>query len=161
MGAYKIQSETLTGLCNAVRGKEGTTALIPTSEIASRIRGIKSGGFPNGTEWTQSNVTKTGFQNIHNAASIWVAGGNGLYYSTDGKAWARSNITSDTFRSVYYANGIWVAGGNSSGLYYSTDGQTWTQSNITSGTFQSLHNTNGIWVAGGTGLYYSVTWEVS
>ena len=41
------------------------------------------GSFPNGTEWTQSNITSGKFYSIYNANGIWVAGSNknGLYYS--------------------------------------------------------------------------------
>jgi hypothetical protein len=131
------------------------------------VTGSHSGGFPNGTEWTKSNITSGNFKSVYNANGIWVVGDNsngGLYYSTDGKTWTKSNITSGYFNSVtsvYNANGIWVAVGyNNIGLYYSTDGKTWTQSNITSGIFSSAYNANGIWVAvGGNGLYYSVSWK--
>ena len=40
------------------------------------------GGFPNGTEWTQSNITSDSFDTVYNANGIWVAGSiKGLYYS--------------------------------------------------------------------------------
>lgn len=82
--------------------------------------GSGSGVFPNGTAWTQSNITSGDFISVCNANGLWVACNmdNGLYYSTDGKTWTRSNITSCGFKSVYNANGLWVAAG-SSGLYYS------------------------------------------
>ena len=76
---------------------------------------------PNGTKWTQSNITSEFIYSVYNANGIWTACGNGLYYSTDGKSWTQSNITSGNFTCVYNANGIWVAGGASvNGLYYST-----------------------------------------
>ena len=137
-----------------------------------------SGGFPNGTKWTQSNITSGSFSSLYNANGVWVAGSNygkGLYYSTDGQTWTQSNITSGGFSSVVNANGLWVAisreTGSGKGIYYSTDGQTWTRSNITSGVFSSVVNANGLWVAGGaysgtsyTGFYYSTdgkTWTQS
>jgi hypothetical protein len=120
------------------------------------------GGFPNGTEWTQSNITSGYFRTVYNANGIWVAGGEdneGLYYSEDGKVWTQSNRTSGYFHTVYNANGIWVVGSyyGSKGLYYSEDGKTWTKSNITSGNCSSAYNANGIWVVGRSemGLYYS------
>ena len=40
---------------------------------------------PNGTEWTQSNITNISFRCVYNANGIWVAGSysssNGLWYS--------------------------------------------------------------------------------
>ena len=134
-----------------------------------------SGGFPNGTKWTQSNITSGSFSSLYNANGVWIAAGSGLYYSTDGQTWTQSNITSGGFSSVVNANGLWVAisreTGSGKGIYYSTDGQTWTRSNITSGVFSSVVNANGLWVAGGaysgtsyTGFYYSTdgkTWTQS
>ena len=92
--------------------------------MAALVQSIESGGgFPNGTEWTQSNITAGAFNAVANANGIWVAGANsskGLYYSTDGKTWTQSNITAGAFDAVANANGIWVAGALSSkGLYYS------------------------------------------
>ena len=118
------------------------------------------GGFPNGTEWTQSSVKSGQFQSVANANGIWVAGGklsNGLYYSTDGKVWTQSNIKTASSRFAVNANGIWVAGNTIYGLFYSTDGKVWTKSNNTSDDFYSVANANGIWVAGAdqSGLYYS------
>ena len=124
------------------------------------VSGTLKGGFPNGTEWTQSNITSNNFYCVYYANGIWVAGSdsNGLYYS-DGITWTQSNITSNSFTCVYNANGIWVAGSADNGLYYSTGGMTWTQSNITIGSFTCVYNANGIWVAGSSnGLYSSVTW---
>ena len=121
-------------------------------------------GFPNGMEWTQSNITSGDFNTVYNGNGMWVAGSssnNGLYYSTDGKTWTHSNITSGYFDTVYNANGMWVAGSSSNsngkGLYYSTDGKNWTQSNITQYTFNKVYNSNGLWVAACSshGLYYS------
>ena len=158
-----LQSKSVTYTANGTDtitpddGYDGLSSVDVTVDV--------SGGFPNGTEWTQSNITSGDFKSVYNANGIWVVASNpyGLYYSTDGKTWAQSNITSMTFNSVYNANGIWVAEASRYGLYYSTDGKVWTQSNITSGAFHSVYNANGIWVASSIahGLYYSVTWESS
>ena len=167
----------ITAIGNAYDSVVTKGGTVPTDEavanLAAAIDSIPSGsggsGFPNGTEWTQSNITSGSIYSVYNANGIWVAGSRsgfgvtlkGLYYSTDGKTWNQSNITSTHMFCVYNANGIWVAGSNNNGLYYSTDGKTWTQSNITSGNIYSVYNANGIWVAGssGDGLYCSVTWE--
>lgn len=106
----------------------GTTEITPDApyDAMSKVNVTVSvsGGFPNGTVWTRSNVTSGGFHSVANANGLWVAaGGNrsGFYYSVDGKTWTRSNITSESCHSVVNANGLWVAGGEN-GLYYST---TW------------------------------------
>lgn len=90
--------------------------------IGGVIGTLESGGgsgFPNGTEWTQSNITTGTFYSVANANGLWVTGsGNGLYYSIDGKTWTQSNVTADFFNSMLNANGIWVIG-SSNGIYYS------------------------------------------
>ena len=109
----------------------------------------------NGKVFTQSNITNGTFNSVYYDNNLWLAGGYGLYYSTDGKSWTQSNVTRGYFVSIYYSNGIWVAGGDSV-LYYSIDGKTWTQSNITNKIIYSVYYGNGTWVAGGDGgLYYS------
>lgn len=44
MSEYLIQSETLTGIADAIREKKGTTDLIPVTELASEIASIEAGG---------------------------------------------------------------------------------------------------------------------
>ena len=41
---YSIESATLTGIGDAIRGKEGTSTTIPVKEMASRISNLPSGG---------------------------------------------------------------------------------------------------------------------
>ena len=125
------------------------------------------GGFPNGTEWTQSNITSGKFAELCNAIGIWVAASNndeGIYYSADGKTWMQSNITTGAYKYLYYANGIWLISNSDNGIYYSTDGKTWAQSNITSSIYRFCY-ANGIFAAKGNGgCYYSTdgkTWTQS
>ena len=130
-----VQSEIdriITAVSNAYDSVVTKGGTVPTDEtvanLAAAIDSIPSGsggsGFPNGTEWTQSNITSGAVYTLYNSNGIWVAGSrnNGLYYSTDGKTWTQSNITSGDICSVYNANGIWVAGSSGDGLYYSV---TW------------------------------------
>ena len=58
--------------------------------------------FPNGTKWTQSNITSGTFYGLCYANGIWVAGSNnkGLYYSTDGKTWVQSSITTNEISRI-------------------------------------------------------------
>jgi hypothetical protein len=126
MATHTNLSGLFTDIADAIREKNGSTAKIVADNFPTVIRDIPvTGGssFPNGTKWTQSNITSGSFKSVYNANGIWVAGSefhSGLYYSVDGKEWTQSNITSGGFQSVYNANGIWVAGsGGDSGLYYS------------------------------------------
>lgn len=102
------------------------------------------------------------------ANGLWVtgrgSGGDGLYWSTDGKSWTKgSGGGSYTFNAVYGANGMWVACSDSHGLWWSTDGKTWTQSSEASSyTFNSVFYLNGIWVAcsASHGLWWSTDGKV-
>ena len=79
------QAYSNLALANAIRGKTGSTNKLSLDGMVEEIGKIK-GGFPNGTEWTRSNVNG-GFDRVYYANGIWVAGsrwgdGNnkGLYY---------------------------------------------------------------------------------
>ena len=125
------------------------------------VTGTMKGGFPNGTEWTQSNVTTGVFWSCYYGNGIWVAtSDSGAYYSTDGKIWTLSNLTRATY-SVRYDNSMWVVG--CLGIaYYSTDGKTWTQAtyiHITGSSvkLRCVSFANGRWLISGnsTTIYYS------
>lgn len=136
------------------------------NKIAGSNGSSSSGGFPNGTEWIQSDITtETPIFFMDNANGIWVIGSEtATYYSTNGKTWTQSSNIN--FTSILNANGIWVATTPGTGLYYSIDGKTWTQSNITTGSFlsMSIYNANGIWIAisadDGFGIFYSIDGKV-
>lgn len=60
MAKVIIDEATLTDIGNAIREQEGSTALIPTSDIASRIRALTSGGSGGGnTDIEDALITKT------------------------------------------------------------------------------------------------------
>lgn len=68
----------------------GTTTITPDvpydamGQVGVTVNVASGGGsgFPNGTVWTQSNITTGGFNSITNANGLWVVGSdNGLYYS--------------------------------------------------------------------------------
>ena len=169
MSEYLIQDSTLTDIADAIRAKDGTTASMTASEMASKIGAIK-GGFPNGTEWTQSDLTTVACSGVHYGNGIWVAGtDNGLYYSTTGKSWTQSNVTSGTCYGICYANGLWVASNNtvSNKVCYSTDGITWTGiSDYNHANMTGILYVDGLWVSYSTnnGAYYSTTgksWSTS
>ena len=166
--------EKITNIADAIRSKTGTTDTMTLAQMPELINGIQTGGggFPNGTEWTQSNVTKGSYVVLLYANGIWVAGNtlNDVQYSTDGMAWSKASLTYDTAKAynrplvLRYANGIWVMSFEDAGIYYSLDGMTWTQSNITSGYAYNIENANGIWVTSCTGFWYSLdgmTWTQS
>lgn len=123
-----------------------------------------SGGFPNGTEWTKSNVSSRSISSIYYTNGLWVIGCNsngGLYYSTDGKTWTKSN-NGTTIYEVYGAANMWIARGNSY-IYYSTDGKTWTQTSasVQSSTPWGISYARGIWVVGGWYSTDGITWTKS
>lgn len=120
-------------------------------------------GFPNGTEWTQSNLVGVNADNVINANGIWVAGtDNGLYYSIDGKTWTQSNITSNV-NTLGNAMGLWVANVGDD-FYKSIDGKVWSQISIPQTEYAfGIASFNGLWYFLGSesGLYYSTdcqTW---
>ncbi|MCI9477263.1 MAG: hypothetical protein HFE71_12490 [Emergencia sp.] len=143
--------------------------------ISVKNAGGGGGGFPNGTKWSQSNITDMSIEFVDYANGIWVAGTykKGLYYSEDGKIWTQSNLgDSYEIECMAYGNGVWVAGCIINGtilykgLWYSEDGKTWTQSNIKSGDFLYIYYANGVWIGSymDGGLYYSKdgkTWTQS
>ena len=139
--------------------------------------GVLSGGYTResltdvisgetGKAWSSSNLTSWSYNSIAYANDLWVAGGNGIKYSTDGKTWNDSDTTSGSYYDIAYGNGLWVASGDSS-IKYSTDGKTWSDSNVTSGKWRAVAYGNGLWVAGNdnsSGIKYSVdgkTWNNS
>lgn len=150
-------AEKMTAIGDAIRAKTGGTEKLTLDQMASEINGMKK-GFPNGTEWTQSNIISGDFGSVYEANGLWVAcstDNHGLYYSTNGKEWNQSNITSGRFYAVYYANSFWVATSNA-GVYYSFNTFEWTQTDITSGNFPILCYTKGYFIVGGdNGLFIS------
>ena len=107
---------------------------VTMEEILALVQSLPEGGgggFPNGTEWTQSNITSGKGRGFLYANGLWVAGGDILRYSTDGKTWTDATPTSredefENFNAVDYANGLWLASSGYLGLWSSTDGKTWS-----------------------------------
>lgn len=167
-------TDKLTAVADAIRSKTGTTDPMTLDAMAEAVAGLKVGSFPNGTEWTQSNLTYGMQHAIYLCeGGIWVlaAGMNstlcGIYYSTDGKNWIQSNITNGRFSTLKYAKGVWLATGNgNSYIYRSTDGKTWTEVDLNLEIeLGSIVYVNGIWSVYNLNyadcLYYSndgVTW---
>lgn len=109
------------------------------AELIASITGGGGSSFPNGTDWSDSNITTTwedseyDFREVLNANGIWVACCNetGVWYSEDGRTWTQSNFTSRCF-GISFGKGVWVAAASTS--RYSTDGKTWTTANNADGT---------------------------
>ena len=129
-GIYLTGIQTIKGDSNLIADniKSGTSIF----GVTGIYEGSGGSSFPNGTEWTQSNITGGFINTIYYANGIWVAGSEGdIYYSTDGKNWIQS--ISGWFYKIYYANGLWIANDDDEGiLYYSTDGKSWTECTIDS-----------------------------
>lgn len=175
MSEYIVQGESLTLIADAIRAKTGATDTITLAQMPELINGIQTGGgggFPNGTEWTKSNVTSGSYNALLCVNGMWVTAQTlgGVYYSYDGMTWNKASLdygSSSSYNdslALRYADGVWVMSFKASGLYYSTDGITWTQSNITSGYAYDIKNANGIWVTVTNGFWYSLdgkTWVQS
>ena len=172
---YTNLKSLFTDIADAIREKTGKTDTIVANDFPNEIASIST-GFPNGTEWFQSNCPSGYFNKLYYANGTWLADSSTegcIYYSKDGITWNQSRYASDKYVNLCHANGLWVLGSGtaSRGLYYSTDGRIWTQSNITSGACNSICNGNGIWVASNTsssnglpGIYISTdgkTWSQS
>lgn len=136
--------------------KKGITA---HDKSGAQIVGTSAGSFPNGTEWTKSNLVDAAANGVKKYADgIWVQCSNGIYYSTDGKAWSQSNVSGISFLDLAYGSGVWVAASDSSIPYYSTDGKVWTQCTGIEGYLTKVVCSDGMWVAGSDkriGLWYS------
>ena len=59
---------------DSYRTLTGTTGGIKIKELPTKISEYKPPKFPNGTEWTRSNITINSFNCVYNANGIWVAG---------------------------------------------------------------------------------------
>ena len=56
MAKYSIDSTTLTGIGDAIRAKEGSTGVIPVSDIPGRIAAIQTGADVSGVTAVEADV---------------------------------------------------------------------------------------------------------
>ena len=63
MADYLILDTTLAAIGNAIRAKEGSSALIPVSEIASRIAAIETGATGAAVQRKSGTITTGSFRN--------------------------------------------------------------------------------------------------
>lgn len=180
MAKYLVEDSTLTAIVDSIRVKSGTEEKISLTDIPSIVENIK-GGFPNGMEWTFSNVGSETFgdteadgggqfNSVDYHDGIWVTGDSlfdtGLWYSTNGKIWTQSNVNNKNILYVTYCGNLWIACGQGDGVYWSNDGKTWTISNLTDQYWNYVDYANGVYVLCSSmkGLYYSTdgkTWTQS
>ena len=126
-----MPENTWKGILNSIREKTGKADLMTSGEVANEIANITT-GFPNGTKWTQSNLTSTD-ANVYYSNGFWYCSsynGIGLYYSLNGKEWIATNIKSGVCSGIEYNNGVWMGIRYlSSSSYYSIirsiDGINW------------------------------------
>lgn len=168
---YRVTGGYMTSIANEARRLGGKTGGMLPETVESTIRSAKS--FPNGTQWTKSNVT-SGYCNhkIVFGDGVWVAG---KFFSKDGKTWQPTNYPAGFYdNSTYvhpfglaYGNGVFCSGSRTeSGLCYSEDGETWTKSNIPNVNVYTPAYADGLWCAATIdyGIYYSKdgkTWQQS
>ena len=126
-------TDKLTAVADAIRSKTGTTDPMTLDAMAAAVEGLEvggGGGFPNGTKWTQSNLTGVTRPKCLFKNGLWVLGDAtnaiGFYYSTDGKNWTQSNVTDVKVKSIHHAGGVWIISCDGSGVYRSVDGKTWS-----------------------------------
>ena len=119
--------DKLTNIANAIRSKTGGTEPLTLDGMAEAINGISGGGgFPNGTKWTQSNITDVKINDIKYANGHWIACGiGGLYHSTNGKTWELCSLSTQESYKAHYANNTWVVVTHE-GVYKSNDIDTWS-----------------------------------
>ena len=61
----KLDSATLPGIADAIRGKTGETALLLPSEMAAAIAGIPTGGESPGVDQTGGRIGCAGRERVH------------------------------------------------------------------------------------------------
>lgn len=168
-------TDKLTVIADAIRAKTGGTSALTLDGMAEAVAGIEAGGggFPNGTEWTQSNFAAEVGSNCQ--ALLYSDDGNWfltyknsqVYCSSDGMTWTRKAIVSgitSTTRDGCYARGVYLLA-TDNGIWYSTDCVGWTQSNVTGAAYRVVYKC-GVFVAYvlDSGIYYStdgMTWTQS
>ena len=155
---YNNIQNTLAAISEKGISIEGKTS----DDLAELIDNIEVGGkyFPNGTEWTpsniipSSNIPSSSIAEVHFNNGIWIArnlNADTIYYSNNGKYW--SEVASIPVEKITYGKGLWIASTDLEGLYYSTNGKDWTKIDMTNilddsrYTNISAYYYNGTWVA--------------
>ena len=122
-----------------------------------------------GNGWTGINQEMQQLNCIGYNGTLWVVGGSGIYYSSDGLNW--NNALGDSFGTrcncIAWNGKMWIAGGYSfptdplqqGQLSYTTiltslDGITWKKVPIS--PFQTVYNSGNSTANGGT---YGITWN--
>lgn len=130
MANVLIEETTMTAIADAIRTKTGSTDSLKPGDMSAAIEGMYT-GFPNGTKWTQSNVTEGLVYTFKYVNDRWIVGLKYSdvcnYYSFDGKEWLPIEGIDSYFYQVHYFKGLYL-GFTLYDWYYSTDGVTWTVS---------------------------------
>lgn len=115
MAEYLIQSETLTDIANAIRGKTGESGAIDTLQMASKINGIptgatiqrKTGSFTTNTSG-KATISDVGFQ--PDLITIFLTNYNGTTEEGLSIPFAEQSYPSLSYTAVGYASdGIYEA----------------------------------------------------
>ena len=135
MAEYLIQDSTLTGIADAIRAKEGTSAGIPVTSLAQRIAALPSGGDGGGGDGSLETVSAT--ITIYGNGSVVTV----IYTGANGTV-TQSGIDGEVTITPVKNTPVVVAYGNSNGTYLkSQDGSGYTElySNAAHGAGASCH----------------------
>lgn len=120
MVEYKIKSDTLTAIADAIREKEGSTDFIPVTDMAARISTIKTGGEITSYLWRNVVGNNTQVMNLSADSDILTElYNNGSFYVTVSDQNAKVAYKANVFRQGRY-NSTLEDGFRGIG-YYSTD----------------------------------------
>jgi hypothetical protein len=112
---------------NVARGVIGNeTSLVIVSKDDEYLYTSSDGA--NGT-WSQRfSLSKYGIDCLLYGNNVWVAAGDGLFYSDDkGVTWINTNISDVDFNNIAFNGKEWQAYNSTNKMYYSQDGKVWNE----------------------------------
>lgn len=159
---YIVKKESLDLLANSIRNKAGITDELEFpfgwKTVIDEINSSEGSTSSEGMVWTKSNVIED-IPHLKYANGVYVAGGENLYYSTDGKSWTSvdlgENESNIIIQKLYWADGTWILS-TAKYSYYSKDGKTWVKI-FENDQFHEVNYGDGLWIADGKEFCYFST----